>query len=52
MDALPGAVDLSARNGEGSLALVMSDGSLFVRVSTQWSQAEPGGIVLSLAFSG
>lgn len=52
IDALPGSVDLSARNGEGSLALVTNDGSLFVRVGIQWSEVEPEGAVLSLAFSG
>lgn len=50
--ALSGTTDIAARNGVSSLALVTSDGSLYVRLNTQWSQVEPGVTVSSLAFSG
>ncbi|MBN2176663.1 MAG: hypothetical protein JW722_03295 [Demequinaceae bacterium] len=48
----PDAVGMAARNGIGSIAVVTEDGSLYVRVSTQWSRVDIGASVEFLAFSG
>ena len=50
--ALPGTVDLTARNGIASIALVTEDGSLYVRLNTQWSQVASGSGIHSPAFGG
>lgn len=52
ISALPDAVDVTARNGVASLVLITSDGSLYVRVNTQWSRVDPGALISSLAYCG
>lgn len=48
----PDAVEVAARNGTSSLAVVTREGEIFQRSSAGWSRVPLDGVVEGLAFSG
>ncbi len=52
LSSVADAVELAARNGESSIAVITREGEIFQRSTAGWSRVPVDGLVQGLAFSG
>ncbi len=52
LSSAPDAIELAARDGTSSIAVVTRDGEVFQRSTAGWSRVPVAGVIEGLAFSG